>query len=302
MISYGAMEFLTYLVEEALWNDWEWPPKCTAEKPTDVGEEEKELQTNDKTSEETQCGIQTNGEIAETKPELCKVFLTFPLSHGLLVSKLISEVKLQDVAVPVIRRYLLEKEFFLYHNLSNLQWKVKAVRDSDDEYETNLSFSGIMPALSQETFHVTTMKLNQLYFLKLKHEVIDVLFVTNDSEHTRYLVFLQISLNKYSQHKSKFGNIYKQKKFDQEKTSMLDYYCSKSGIDKGQTLYLYVSPNQLVKDDDDLWNIFDIKPACTTRPKPTQGKVAPKILVGALIEHCDVADFILAISKTKDKL
>jgi len=325
--SYVAHEFLTFLVDEKLWKEMEFPQESekaqgTNEGTSEAGEGSNETQVSDaedgadaepsedsnESSETSETGAGAQAEAdhysdVETQNEVdrLRIFLSYPLSLAMFSDKLLENVKLRSVMNPVVMGYVLERKFFLSPQINSFTWNVKAMRVSDPTQLMDIEFSSIERAKEQESHHILRITNNQIHFLKQGHGAIDALFVARDGKNTDYLVLIQLSSSNYASHQAKHHAICGKIKIPEHGThTILNYYSTISEIGVEQTLYLYLSPKELMTSDSRLDQIFDISSRESRQQKKTQKKAVYNYLVGLLHQSSQLANLLETIMKIED--
>ncbi len=273
--SYAAIEHLIFLVEEEKKMDW-----ILELHPQSVQEDDRTTRGDQQVTEECQ---------AEKK---FVPFLSFPAILTDLFKVLLNKTKEIPNFCPSLIGFFLESHFFLSGTVRNYSWNVKALNLSDN-VEKTLAFSNIHEASHQEKEQLTKKVLQPdiLYYFKPGHAAIDGVVKATTGRET-YLLLIQISLSNYKSHKSKYLDI--ESAMPYSKSTILNHYCHLFDVRADNTVYLYLSPNELYSEAGSLESIFAISSVATR-----SGKSKPRSYsVGLLEKSCSLAAYLESIIKS----
>ncbi len=274
---YAAVEQLIFLVEEEKKMDW-----ILELHPQSVQEADRTTRGDQQVTEECQ---------AEKKIVL---FLSFPAILTDLFNVLLNKTKEIPNFCPSLIGFFLENLFFLSGTVRNYSWNVKALNLSDN-VEKTLAFSNIHEASHQEKETKEVLRPDILYYFKPGHAAIDGVVKATTGRET-YLLLIQISLSNYKYHKSKYLDI--ESAMPYSKSTILNHYCHLFDVRANNTVYLYLSPNELYSEAGSLESIFAISSVATR-----SGKSKPRSYsVGLLEKSCSLAAYLESIIKSYHRL
>ena len=152
---------------------------------------------------------------------------------------------------PSFAGFWLEGMFMLHYKKDKARLSVNCIARSDGRKDSITFDQFSMDALNQ----YTPVQPDQLYELKRAHPVIDFVGLLTSTTKSKWLVFIQVSLQSYQQHKSKLVNMFKQGSGNKKNNSwslytkyrhlyQIDYHSSSQKV-----LLLYVSPLEDKTDD-----------------------------------------------------
>ena len=170
------------------------------------------------------------------------VVCNFPYVHKLLLMELSTLKKSNKIpSNPIINGFIFEADFLRgVHNLRFIETLSDGKKFTFDiQYLYSL---GIDEKL-------TNMETGVLYHLRHKHPVIDAVGILKRQDKKKYhLVFIQVSMSKYSSHSSKIEDLYRMIGCKELKTSsfasIFDFYMSMTAalVKMRKAFYIYVSP------------------------------------------------------------
>ena len=176
---------------------------------------------------------------------------------------------------PSFAGFWLEGMFVSHHKGNSATISVKCIEVSaESPAAKRVDFKNMSVAMLNRP---TEVELGVIYELKRAHPIIDFAAHLTDNDNVNWLVFIQISLQTYSQHGSKLGDMFKRTSENTTNKSWSMYthfrhlYSVGYSDDKTKVLLLYISPK-----DTDLEKI-----------KSSVGKlnVNQKVYVGVLTDQ-----------------
>lgn len=152
---------------------------------------------------------------------------------------------------PSFAGFWFEGMFVMHYKKDKARLSVNCIARSDGRQDSITFDQFSMVALNQDT----AVQPDQLYELKRAHPVIDFVGLLTSTTKSKWLVFIQVSLQSYQQHESKLVNMFKQGSRNKENNScslytkyrhlyQIDYHSSSQKV-----LFLYVSPLEDKTDD-----------------------------------------------------
>ena len=222
------------------------------------------------------------------------LILTYPSAHLEIYRRLMNLAERLLKEKPIVKRFILEKKFFLTASIHNYKWEMR-VMNVQNCSETKLEFSSMDGPSYQRTFHITEITWkNSIYYLQICHKAVQAVVVARATNDVEYLILIRISLDKYKDQSSKYSDIYSLHAIPYAREgSILDYYCAIANIERSKAIYLYISPKELLRKTGKVGDVFEIEQNETRRGNP------PKVehLVGLLEYDCDIAEYLRGIEE-----
>lgn len=173
------------------------------------------------------------------------VACNFPYVHKLLLMELSTLKQSNKIpSNPIINGFIFEANFL--QGVHNLKF-IETLSDGK-----NFTFD-IQYLYSLETDEkLTSMETGVLYYLRHRHLVINAVGILKRQDKKKHhLVFIQISMSKYSSHSSKIEDLYGMIDCKELKTSgfasIFDFYMSMTtpSVKARKAFYIYVLPSEV---------------------------------------------------------
>jgi len=159
------------------------------------------------------------------------VHCTFPCLFT-LINEILSASLSQDqiMSIPIVQRFLYEDHFFT--DFTSTMRLVVLTADGNAKY----LFTGLLKAESG-----LSLEVGPLYHLRYTYPVIDGVGYARLEGDKVALIFVQVSLSKYTKHAAKVSNLLEHAPENKSLTNLQYYKNLKTNIEK--VLYVYVSPH-----------------------------------------------------------
>ena len=185
--------------------------------------------------------------------------LNFPLLPNILHKEILQlphneREKINIFDNSIVKGIILEHTFFRYF-LTNANFQV---------YTSLIGNMKVFKCILNTNYQASCVPIPKLYKsvlfqLRFGHPVIDGVGLLPDQQNKYFLLFIQVSLSKYSDHKSKVNDLFKYKSNSPELSkhpNLFEYYQSLAKIahpkfNRKNCLYIYISPMNAQDESDE---------------------------------------------------